>query len=65
MKGTSFIPKALFTRTQGAEVLRGLGYNVAVELEDHSSRWAFTDVKWSEMDWVKQWQREKAKNYHH
>ena len=38
MESTTLVTKPLFSRAKSAEVLSGLGYNIAVELEDDSSR---------------------------
>ena len=38
MEFTTFVTKPLFSRAKSVEVLSGLWHNIAVELEDDSSR---------------------------
>ena len=40
MEFATLVTKPLLSRAKSAEVLSGLWHNVAVELEDDSSRWA-------------------------
>ena len=40
MKTATLIAKALLSRAKSAEVFSRLWYNITVELEDDSSRWA-------------------------
>lgn len=41
MKRATLIAKPLLARAESAEILGSLRHNVAVELEDYSSRWAY------------------------
>jgi len=45
MEAGTLITIPLLTSAEGAEVFRCFGYNVGVELEDYSCRWACQNVR--------------------
>lgn len=45
MEAGTLITIPLLTSAEGAEIFRCFGYNVGVELEDYSCRWACQHVR--------------------
>ncbi len=45
MEAGALIAVAFLSSAEGAEVFRRFGHNVGVELEDHSGRWAYPEIR--------------------
>ncbi len=45
MEARALIAIPFLSGAERAEVIRGLGYDVGVELEDYSCRWAYLNIR--------------------